>query len=104
MEHRLRNAHESEIKFGPVGKCIYCGDDKSPLSDEHIIPDGLGGNLILVKASCFSCAKITGNVEQQVLQRTFGAVRAELGIRSPKSIKAKRAAVDKVLIRFGPIE
>lgn len=27
-----------------VGTCIYCGDTKPPLSREHIMPRGLGGD------------------------------------------------------------
>ena len=40
-----------DIRFTPVGRCIYCGGtksaDDSPLTDEHIIPAGMGGRLVL---------------------------------------------------------
>jgi hypothetical protein len=100
-EHRIRSAHEPEVHFGPVGRCIYCDARGVKLSKEHIIPDGLGGNLVLMKASCIPCAEITGTIEQQVLQMMMGRGRAALDIRSKKSILAKREAIDHVFIKFG---
>lgn len=88
--HRIRDAEAPELRFGPIGRCIYCRATGS-LTDEHVIPDGLGGNLILAKASCKDCAAITGHNEQQILQRMYRAVRAALGIRSRKSIKRGNA-------------
>ena len=47
-----------------VGECIYCGDTKPPLTREHILPRGLGGELspvalhqalVLRQASCSRC-------------------------------------------------
>ncbi len=50
-----------------AGECVYCGatDD---LSDEHIVPFALGGNIILPDASCPHCAKITSLFERRVLR------------------------------------
>jgi hypothetical protein len=44
--------------YGPVNRCIYCGATDS-LTDEHIIPHGLGGALLLPKSSCAECSKET---------------------------------------------
>ena len=42
--------------FPPVGRCIYCGGDGGgTLTKEHIFPAGLGGGLVLPRASCTSC-------------------------------------------------
>jgi hypothetical protein len=54
-------------RYSPVGECIYCGATSS-LSDEHIIPFGLGGNMVLPKSSCAECAAITSKVERAVLR------------------------------------
>lgn len=75
--------------YPPVGRCIYCGasEAEAQLTDEHIIPFALAGNSVLPKASCKECARITGAiVEQQVLRRMFGLVRAQrdLPTRRPK--------------------
>lgn len=71
-----------------VGKCIYCFSTDD-LTDEHVIPYGLGGNLVLQKASCRRCAAITSNFERKVLRGTLGAVRAVMGVRTRR--KKKRA-------------
>ncbi len=58
-----------------------------PLTKEHIIPLGLGGSVILPKASCGKCSKITGAFEDIVLHKNFRDYRAHQRLRSrrPKS-------------------
>lgn len=61
------------------------------LSDEHIIPYALGGTLVLPDASCEDCRKITGAIiEQQVLRRMLGDLRAWRKMPSRKRKPAKR--------------
>ena len=50
-----------------MGECVYCGA-MGELCDEHIVPFGLGGNLVLPDASCPRCAKITSAFERRVLR------------------------------------
>lgn len=50
--------------YPPAGYCIYCGARDCDLSDEHIIPYALNGNLVLPKASCAACAKFTQKIEE----------------------------------------
>jgi hypothetical protein len=66
--------------YAPVGRCIYCG--KPPTSDEHIIPLGLNGNLILPDASCNDCRDITKKFEQSCLRGLFGPLRARLNLKT----------------------
>jgi hypothetical protein len=78
-------------RYEPVKKCIYCGEDvyshragvrSSPLGDEHIIAEGLGGTLELPEASCQRCEETTGGfVEGDVLGRTLKALRMYLKLR-----------------------
>jgi hypothetical protein len=74
-------------KYPPVTACIYCGAKKfstnldRPLSDEHIVAEGLGGNLILPESSCGECAKKTGRIEGAVLRNMMWTPRLRLGIR-----------------------
>lgn len=80
---------EAPKRFSPVGQCIYCGalGTDVDLTDEHIIPFALAGDTILPKSSCKDCARVTGAVvEQQVLRRMFGVVRAQrdLPTRRPR--------------------
>lgn len=54
------------------------------LTDEHIIPDGVGGDLVLPKSSCKSCAAITSRAELHLLREVFRFVRGVVGLRSKK--------------------
>lgn len=64
--------------FHPVGECIYCGG-REGLSDEHILPYGLGGRMVLPSASCRQCATITGRFEGAVLRGSMREARAVAG-------------------------
>jgi hypothetical protein len=75
--------------YAAVNRCIYCGMTPSPefLSDEHIVPLGLNGNLVLPKASCFECGRVTGTViEQEILRKMFIDIRThdQMRTRRPK--------------------
>jgi hypothetical protein len=78
-------------RYGPIGQCIYCGS-KDDLSDEHIVPYGLNGNLILEKASCPACARNTSETELRVLRgfmhraRTVGRFRTRRPKERPDKI------------------
>jgi hypothetical protein len=75
-----------ETNLGRISACIYCGatDD---LTDEHVIPKGLGGPAVLYDASCRSCAKTTSAFERLVLRDQLGAFRVRMGLptRRPKT-------------------
>lgn len=73
-----------------IGACIYCGVTRPPLTREHILPRGLGGNeapdglsnaLVLQNASCPSCQKTTQRIEEECLVAMMGPGRARLGLR-----------------------
>lgn len=60
----------------PSGVCIYCGQhEANGLRREHIIPIGLGSGLILRKASCLKCQKITGDFEATCMKKSFFSFR-----------------------------
>jgi hypothetical protein len=50
------------------------------LTREHIVPRGLGGPWLLLKASCKKCAKVTSGFEGGVLGEFFILVRTKLGL------------------------
>lgn len=60
--------------YKPIGSCIYCGST-TELSDEHIIPLGLGGRFVLPQASCKVCSKRTSNLERTCLRTMYGPLR-----------------------------
>ena len=78
--------NQSSYTFLPVGRCIYCGITDGKLRKEHVIPYGLGGVVILPKASCVYCERITGPLEQTIQRTMLGNFRISLGLptRNPK--------------------
>lgn len=81
-----------------IGKCIYCGTTERKLSDEHITPLGLSGLLILLRASCDKCAKITSALETEILRHQLFAARAALRTktRRPKErLKPQPMLIEK---------
>lgn len=89
-----RNASKAQTeKYVAVGECIYCGS-KNDLTDEHIVPHGLGGTWILPKSSCKACAKITGKIERSCLRSMLGDLRSWRTIR-----RRRRSKKDKYIPR-----
>jgi len=67
--------------YNAVGHCIYCGSTHQ-LSDEHIIPLGLGGRLVLPQASCSTCSTKTSKLERTCLRTMYGPLRMLYGLPS----------------------
>jgi hypothetical protein len=85
--------------YSAVGKCVYCdaeiysdreGIRRHPLGAEHIVAEGLGGDLELPEASCLKCEEITSAVEGGILGKTLKSLRIHLGIRSKKKRPAPK--------------
>lgn len=55
-----------------MNRCIYCNANSDQLSDEHIVPEGIGGNRIIKLASCNRCRDFTSKVELRVLRQSYG--------------------------------
>lgn len=68
------------INHGPIGYCIYCGATGPDLSREHIVPLSLGGNHVLLKASCGDCAKVTQQFELFCARTMMGPFRIRAGL------------------------
>ncbi len=62
-----------------IGYCIYCLKTNCELSDEHVVPFSLGGDVLLPKASCSKCATITSQFELQVARKILGSYRTRTG-------------------------
>jgi len=67
-------------RFDPAGYCIYCGVTDVALTDEHIIPFSLGGQMILPESSCGNCANIIKKFEQECARKMFGSLRIRQGL------------------------
>lgn len=80
----------AKAKYVPlrdIGRCVYCTDDNPPLTEEHIVPAGLGGEQTLTNASCEKCQKIINReIETPCLQWMFRDIRYKrhLGRRRAK--------------------
>jgi hypothetical protein len=81
---------ELPMKFPSVGHCIYCPATAGPIHDEHIVPEGLGGDHILQNASCVACEKITTGIEQFCLREMIGPCRYPMGFGN-KRHKSRKA-------------
>ena len=77
-------------RYGAVGKCIYCGAEGVQLTDEHIIPEALGGELVIEKASCDLCQGQTHAFEGHACD-TYRAIRRQLNF--PSKTKGKNAVL-----------
>jgi hypothetical protein len=75
---------ESKRRAQSIGKCIYCGSIEK-LSREHVIPFGLGGDLVLRDASCHLCSTETGKLELRLLRGHWWPYRLYLGMPSRRS-------------------
>ena len=81
------SGHGRQKVFPGIGRCIYCLSS-SNLGDEHIIPQALGGNVILQAASCKDCERIIGaGVERRLTHKTYGMFAA---LRLRMEYKSKR--------------
>jgi hypothetical protein len=82
----------NKTRMKPADACIYCGATAG-LTDEHVVPLGLAGNLILPKASCPKCSAITSKFERDVqrgfmlLSRSVGDFPTRRPKERPKTIK-----------------
>ena len=61
------------------GRCIYCGEAQTKLTDEHVVPYALGANTVIFeRASCVSCQRLIQPYEQRVLRGQLGVFRARI--------------------------
>jgi len=83
--------------------CIWCGDThpRAEMTDEHSVPEGLGGKDYYVDGSCQRCQNITTKLELEVLRKELQNVRAFWGF--PNNNKKKKTPKLKMTVegRFG---
>jgi hypothetical protein len=69
-------------KINQLTNCIYCDKQSDNLTDEHVIPLGLGGTNILKSSSCLSCNEITSKFENFILRGHWLGIRKKLNTGS----------------------
>jgi hypothetical protein len=60
---------DPEHRHRASGRCIYCRKafPDPELSEEHVVPAGLGGALVLEHASCTECQRMIEPIETHVI-------------------------------------
>ena len=99
--HRIAEHRGFLVRSSSLGRCIYCGKT-TDLTDEHIIPDGLCGDVLFADASCLECAQVTGALEQYVMRRQLIHIRGVLGLKSRK--RRRQTRMQTFMVRDGPTE
>lgn len=82
------------------GRCIYCLSPEK-LGREHIVPESLGGRLILPGASCRQCEAVTSDIERVVARDIYGQHRTRTKLKVKKK---KRKPPRPVSVIIGPDE
>lgn len=103
MKLEVYELYKSEpIRLPSPGRCIYCGDRKAGLRNEHVIPYALAANaMILEKACCETCQNIIQRYEQEVLKKQLGIFRAQ--VDAPSRTK-RRNRINRVEVQFVEID
>jgi hypothetical protein len=81
---RVSHGH---TRYAPVGRCIYCPNTTGPFTDEHIVPEGLGGTWILEEASCPKCQEETCSFEGVVQGHMMKNYRICVGLSTSNKRK-----------------
>ena len=72
------------------------------MTDEHVIPFGLGGTLVLPKSSCRACAAKAALLEQTIQRMILGPFRIRLGLPTRRK-KERPSELDFYVTRQGTI-
>lgn len=86
-----------------IGRCVYC-DGTDDLSDEHVLPYGLGGEWLLLSASCKECRDITSRLELVVQRQHFLAVRTVAELPTRRKRERPHVLRQKLETPQGPVE
>lgn len=97
----------AKFPYTNIGHCIYCGSTDEPLTREHVLPRGIGGNnspgsfgqaMVLQKATCDDCKDIIHKFETAYMEKSLGLGRARLGMnrkdRRPTTTRVKTIMKD----------
>ncbi len=86
-----------------IDRCVYC-DGHQDLSDEHVLPYGLGGQWKLLSASCKACRDITSHLEGVVQRQHFLAVRTVAKLPTRRKHERPSVLRQKLQTATGPVE
>ena len=92
--------NDSTTKYDPIGFCIYCKASGSSvlLTDEHIIPYGLGGRFLFLQASCKECEKITSKFERKCLREMLGNFRIHSNYPTRRKKERPKSLIANIIV------
>lgn len=83
----MSNTEDDNVGIRPPFRCVLCGEGKEFRSEEHIIPESLGNDLVVLAPGwiCDSCNNICSSFESRVLSSSIlGVERCRLGVITKK--------------------
>jgi hypothetical protein len=85
-------------------QCIYCGaltrrpNSTQACTDEHIVPEAIGGQIIIDHASCDACADLINSYEGDLLSRLFWLPRNKIGLKGKKRARGNRSSLVNAVV------
>ncbi len=73
--------------YESIGYCIFCCASDVPLSKEHIIPEAIGGKLVIRHATCAKCRDVHQKFEPACLKGIMDPIRSRLGLHGKRPKK-----------------
>ena len=93
----------SEVFPVRIDRCVYC-DATDDLSDEHVLPYGLGGEWKLIAASCGRCRDTTSHLELVIQREHFLAVRTAASLPTRRKHERPTMLAQKLGTPNGAVE
>ena len=86
---RMKSPYETD----GFGVCIYCNTPGTPeeLTNEHIVPQGLGGKRYIKDASCLKCQLETHRFETAALEGFLWPARTHAGVKPSRPSRVQRS-------------
>ncbi len=106
MPLHLGYRSDKDTLIGPINACIYCGDRSYSkiLTHEHVLPEALGGRVVLLHASCSECKEKIDPFESKCINQMFADARAQIGFKKTKARRRKKTLKIKATIDGQPQE
>jgi hypothetical protein len=104
MEQMLEPERLDRKEYPSFGECIYCGARAGDveLTDEHVVPYALGGNVVILDGSCKACAAETTKIENELGRKVLWDFRTHMGEQTRRPKQRPKTGSFVVSINHGP--
>ena len=88
----------------PLQYCMYCGKSgPESFTDEHVIAECMGGELIIPNSTCSACSAITSKIELLIARGALYEARAKFNTQSKRRKNYPKTLPVKLMIgKYGP--